>query len=118
MRPPIVINENGALSFFKSLAEAECYLEPIDVRNQEYAAYDSEGRRLDLRVEEEVVTRWLGLRKKSRECVRIVQAEERATHMEELKNMLRVFLQKLGTPPDSLHSATLQDLIASALSKE
>lgn len=112
MKPPIIIDENGDLGFFKSITDAERYMEPIDVRNQEYVAYDSEGRRLDLRVEEEVVTEWLGLKKTTRGRVRIVQAEERATHTEELKNMLRVFLEKLGAPPDSLHSATLQDLIA------
>lgn len=114
MKPPIIVNENGALTFFQSITDVERYLEPIDVRNQEYVAYDSDGRQLELGVEQETMAGWLGLGKTIRERVRIVQAEETATHAEELKKILRVFLQKLGGPSDSLHTATLQDLITAS----
>jgi len=97
--------------------EAERYTEPIDVRNREYVAYDCEGCRLELRVEEESVTRWLGLGKTIREHVRIVQAEDNPTHAEELKSLLLTFLQKLGSSPDLLHSASLQDLIAANIQR-
>jgi hypothetical protein len=112
MRPPILLYADGSFDFFKSVAEAERYAEPIDVQNHEYVAYDSEGRRLELRVEEETVTGWLGLGKTVREHVRIVPAEDTATHADELKNLLQDFLPKLGGPTDSLHTATLHDLIA------
>jgi|CXWL01.1.fsa_nt_gi hypothetical protein len=115
MKPPIIISENGSLIFFRSLAEAERYLEPIDVRNQEYVAYDSEGRRLDLRVEKEVFAiGLLRLRQIARERVRIDQAQEDSAHPEELKNILQDILKKIGISPDWLHSATLQDLVATS----
>ena len=112
MKPPIIINENGSLSFFKSVADAERYLEPIDVRNQEYVAYDSDGCRLELRVEEEVVAGLLGLGKTRRERVCIIQAEEVPAHAEELKNILRASLQEIGSSQESLHS--LQEFVAAS----
>jgi len=112
MKPPIILYGDGWPGFFRSIEDAERYVEPIDVRNQEYVAYDSEGRRLELRVEEEVVTGWLGLRKTIRERVRIAQAEEVPTYAEELKSILRVSVQKLGVSLESLHS--LQDLVAAS----
>lgn len=118
MKPPIILYGEGYFDFFKSVEEAERYAEPIDVQNQEYvAAYDSEGRLLELRVEEETVSLWLGLEKTFRERVRIVPAEDTATHAEELKSLLQDFLPKLGAPPDSLHAATLQDLIAAGIQR-
>lgn len=117
MRPPILLYAEGSFDFFKSVEEAERYAEPIDVQNHEYVAYDSEGRRLELRVEEEAVSLWLGLEKTFRERVRIVPAEDTATHADELKSLLQDFLSKLGGPPDSLHSATLQDLIAAGIQR-
>lgn len=117
MKPPILLYADGSFDFFKSVEEAERYAEPIDVQNHEYVAYDSEGRRLELRVEEEVVVGLFGLGKINRERVRIVQAEDTATHAEELKNLLRVSLQSSGTPLDSLHAATLQDLIAAKIQR-
>ena len=102
----------GQYDFFKSVAEAERYAEPIDVQNLEYVAYDSDGRRLELRVETEVVAGLFGLGKINRERVRIVPAENTAS-TPKLKSLLRAFLQKLGASPDSLHSATLQDLHSS-----
>ena len=115
MRPPILLYADGSFDFFKSVAEAERYAEPIDVQNHEYVAYDSDGRRLELRVETEVVAGLFGLGKINRERVRIVPAEDTATHADELKSLLQDFLPKLGGPPDSLHSATLQDLIAAGI---
>jgi hypothetical protein len=112
MKPPIIIDENGSLDFFKSVDDAERYLEPIDVRNQEYIAYDSEGRRLELRVEEEVCAGLLGLGRSTTERVRITQLEEVPTHAEELKKTLRASLQKLGVPLESLHS--LCDLVTAS----
>ena len=41
MRPPIVIDEHGDISIFPSVEAAARYMEPIDVRNNEYVAYDS-----------------------------------------------------------------------------
>jgi hypothetical protein len=43
METPIVVLESGDVLFFRSLSCAKRYLEPIDIRNDEYIAYDSEG---------------------------------------------------------------------------
>lgn len=117
MKPPILLYADGSFDFFKSVEEAEHYAEPIDVRNREYIAYDCEGYRLELRVEEESVPRWFGLGKTIREHVRIVQPEDNPTHDKELKSLLLTFLQKLGSPPDSLHRASLHDLIAASIQR-
>lgn len=53
----ILINESsdpdvpGDVSLFRSVSDAAQYLEPIDVRNNEYFAYSLDGRELLLRVE-------------------------------------------------------------------
>jgi hypothetical protein len=43
MTPPVVIDENGDVSLYRSVEIAARALEPIDVNNCEYIAYDSEG---------------------------------------------------------------------------
>lgn len=48
MIAPIVIDEHGDVSFFADAAVAARALEPIDVRNNEYVAYDSLGYTLQL----------------------------------------------------------------------
>ena len=49
--PPLIIDENGSLIFFRSVDSAESYLEVTDVENGEYVGYDSRGRLLALTVE-------------------------------------------------------------------
>jgi hypothetical protein len=44
MTNTLIFNEKGDIIFFKSLNDAEAYIEPIDVQNNEYVAYDNEGR--------------------------------------------------------------------------
>ena len=48
MTPPIVIDEHGDVSFYASVEAAARALEPIDVKNNEYVAYDSQGYILQL----------------------------------------------------------------------
>ncbi len=43
MKLPIIINENGDISFYDSLEKAELDIEPPDVKNNIYVIYDSEG---------------------------------------------------------------------------
>ena len=50
---PIIVDEHGDLMVFASESELSDYLEPIDVRNGEYIAYDSKGEQLTLLVETE-----------------------------------------------------------------
>lgn len=48
MLAPIVIDEHGDVSFYPDVALAARALEPIDVLNNEYVAYDSLGYTLQL----------------------------------------------------------------------
>jgi hypothetical protein len=41
--PPIITNERGDVNVFGSIGEAEAYVEPIDIENDEYEFYDATG---------------------------------------------------------------------------
>ncbi len=43
---PIIVDNYGDVLVFKSVDDALVYLEPIDVLNNEYIAFDAEGRLL------------------------------------------------------------------------
>jgi len=102
MEPPIILNENGDLSFFDSIRAAEEYIEPIDVRNNEYVAFDRTGRRLELRV----VTRrgWL-------EQVEILEREDVASGAGDLREALYRYLPGLGSEQDEFERLSLDELI-------
>lgn len=56
MKYPIVIFEQECdLAMFNTVRDAERYLEPIDVKNDEYIGFDSEGRLLAIKVEQNKV---------------------------------------------------------------
>lgn len=48
MMLPIIVYEHGDVMFFDSIDTAERYIEPVDVNNREYTAYDRLGRQLEL----------------------------------------------------------------------
>ena len=56
MRSSIVLDEHGNISFFPSVEAVARYVEPIDIRNGEYIAYDSAGFLLKLVPTEPVVS--------------------------------------------------------------
>lgn len=47
INPPVIADNHGDLLIFESVSKAEAYIEAIDVLNNEYVLYDSEGRLLD-----------------------------------------------------------------------
>jgi hypothetical protein len=102
MKLPIIVVESGDILFFRSLSIAEHYLEPIDVRNNEYITYDSEGRLLRL-----VPCEY---------TVKIELAEEEPTHAEKLREALLAFFTKVGFATDLLLQASLEELILEGLS--
>jgi hypothetical protein len=102
MKLPIIVVESGDILFFTSLIIAERYLEPIDVRNNEYTAYDSEGRLLCLIPCENTV--------------KIELAEEKPTHADKLKEALLDFFTEVGFATDLLSQASLEELIREGLS--
>ena len=102
MKAPIIVNEHGDIAVYESVEDAEMDLEAIDVENNEYVAYDSEGRLLRL------------IPKPLHEVV-IVSAEQEPSHADELHAILFRFLMEVGVPADWLKQASLQELVAKAL---
>ena len=93
----------------------EGYLEAIDVLNDEYLVYDSDGRRVALTAVK-VPTRMLfGLVKGTAEVVRVGGVEPEPTHAVELTSKLRAHLAALDEAvPDD---ATLPELLARLLQR-
>lgn len=109
MRPPIVVNESdkiteaGPLYFFQTVGDAEQYLEPIDVVNEEYFAFDSEGRLLRLTVDDDQAR------------VQISEAGAEPSHEAVLLKLLIDFFLRHGAAEDWCHRATLYDLTQRAI---
>lgn len=94
MKYPIIVNENGDLSVFQT-REAVCdYLEPLDVKNGEYEAYDSSGYLLKLSVDC-ISHKLLGLIEVSTEVV-VFEGVEGIFKPTELKNIVERYLIKVG----------------------
>lgn len=102
MKLPIIVVESGDILFFRSLSIAERYLEPVDVRNNEYVAYDSEGRLLRLVLSEHTV--------------KIELEEEEPTNADKLKEALLAFFTEVGFATDLLLQASLEELILEGIS--
>jgi hypothetical protein len=95
--PPVIVDTGSELLLFTTIAKAEGYLEPIDVENDEYpAAYDSQGRLLELRIERIPRTYFFGLMRSTAEYVRIQPALSGGDHSPELTARLRTCLGALG----------------------
>jgi hypothetical protein len=102
MKTPIFINERGDVSVFESVEDAEHYIEPIDVANNEYVGYDSEGRLLQLTVTDA-------------NRVNIRSAESVPRHAAELRKALTWFLSYVGVSENWLSNASLQELVEKML---
>ena len=95
---PIVVAEGWDIILFKTVADAESYLEPIDVINGIFDGYDAEGRLLkfETNVNE----------------VRIYAAEEEPAHSGELERLLRGFLNQIEDPTGANFDCDLPCLVA------
>ena len=98
MKTPIIIDSFGDVLVFESVEDAECYLEPIDVANDEYIGYDSEGRLLQLLVTDS-------------NRVSIQSAESEPKHSAELRKVMTFFLSNIGVSESWLSDASLQKLV-------
>jgi len=103
MKPPIFVYEPNDLDVFESVRLAERYLEPPDVLDGAYSAYDSEGRLLKLGVSDD------GMR------VVIHPGEPVPEHAQELRAAIIVLLSAVGVSRQWLDSASLPDLVHKAL---
>jgi hypothetical protein len=95
--PPIFVDNRGDVSTFRSVSYAQSYLEPIDIENREYTAYDASGRLLALSAD--------------RRHVYISLAEQEPTHSEPLAKVLRQFLRAVKDPAGDDPSYDLTRLV-------
>jgi hypothetical protein len=105
MKPPIIIYEHGDIAFFESVQDVERGLEAIDVKNDEYIAYDSEGCLLQLHVEQGSPI----------DRVVLSCSETQPTHSLELKRALINFFTQVSVSKEWLAKATLEELVAEGI---
>jgi len=110
--PPIIVDGDGGPLFFASVSRAEGYIEAIDVRDGEYTAcYDSEGRRVDIRLEQRPRLLLGRSRVGAQDAVVLQCAEEAPSHSAELRSLLIRSLQRIGVSNDWFQKATLEELV-------
>ncbi|MBB1062172.1 hypothetical protein [Marilutibacter spongiae] len=103
MQPPIVVVESGDICVFPSVDAAARYLEPVDVRNGEYVAYDSAGFLLKLVPTEPVVSIPGYLSSRSRQG--------------QLAEVLRLYLSRVSIEPILTETRSLDDLLSIHVSR-
>jgi hypothetical protein len=87
MQPPIIVDYKGDVLCFDSVDNAERYLEPTDIRNNECVIYDRAGRVLKANI----VKRFLA------ERVKLEPASESGAGLARLREVLVSFLTRVGT---------------------
>jgi hypothetical protein len=108
--PPLIIGQPGDVGFFASEDAVTRHLDP-DIADEPYAAFDAEGRRLEL-VRTRVKKRQL-LWNRDVDALAVTVAEQIPTHQAQLDRLLREFLNSIGDPP--LVEASLDALIDRAI---
>jgi hypothetical protein len=103
MQPPIIVDNKGDVSIFDSVERAQRYLEPIDVRNDEYVIYDREGTLL----------RGIIVKHFLAERVKLEPASEPGVATTRLRQVLVDFLVRVGTHTEKkLEQLSLEGLLA------
>ena len=113
MKPPVIVVEHGDVNIFKSVQDAERYLEPIDVENSEFQAYDKEGNLLEIHVIEKERSSLFG--KIKTKCVKVVDPGEKINRSEELKKTLIDFFKETGIYEFRDENEQLDRLISKAV---
>jgi hypothetical protein len=112
MKLPIILDEKGDLSVYDSLEKLLKYVEPIDVRNQEYIVYDSEGRFLQLGT---ATTRILFGLLEGPEVVTFETEEPTPAQASELRACISDFLTRVCVDKEWVARASLAELVKKAL---
>lgn len=100
---PIILSDSGDLLIFESIDEALRYIEPIDVKNNVYRGFDSQGRLLRLATVYPYKT------------ISISLAEEYPHHKDDLVQELKYFLSFMGVSREWIENASLEELVMEAL---
>ena len=101
IQPPIIVDETGPIYVFDSIEAAAIYLEPIDVEDNIYVAFDSTGRLLRLLPTTPQIT--------------IEAAEEVPNHTEQVREILIKFLKRFHPTDPNLSNLTLRELVEKSL---
>lgn len=102
----VIAYEHGDVIVFGSIFAAERYLEPIDVRNEEYILYNGNARRLIPNVEVD---------SGSIERVVITFDENEPLHTSELREILTGLLTFAGEKVEILEQMSLEHLVLESL---
>ena len=115
MKAPIIINGHGNVSIFESVEHAEQYLEPINVKNNEYVVYDSTGRLLQSAICKTKLPS-IFCESKFIETVRISAIENGSDRSGELHKLLIKFFQETRAVVDINHLLSLPELVDKSVS--
>ncbi len=91
MKPPIIVCDMTDIDLFKTVQDAENYLEPIDIVKQRNEIFDSNGKILRQRVAKRNVKCFFGLCTVNVEGVYIDDSDE--SNPEKLKELLREYMR-------------------------
>jgi len=106
MKTPIIANNRGDVCVFETIENAEKYIEPIDIKNNSWIIYDSEGRLLEALV----IRRSIFFRR-----VVLKACEQEPTHANDLRNLLIRFLSRAGESTEVIKTCSLPQLTEKAL---
>ena len=101
IKPPIIVDETGYITVFETIEYAERYLEPIDVEEERFVAFDSTGRLLRLTA--------------TPRSVHIEAAEEVPNHGDVVRELLIKFLHGCRVNDPQLSSLSLEELARRSL---
>lgn len=118
MKPPIIVTEPGDIDVFKSVREAEIYLEAPDVKTGRIKVYDSEGRLLSLEQESAPDQKLFGIVIVDPGIVKIGREESATTREDELRHLLVKYLIATGVDQKSLEGATLENVLEQVIKRQ
>ncbi len=124
MIPPIIVTEIGGWPlFFKTVQDAERYLEPPETEDDDCVIHDSEGHVLTLTVMGETETEekyFFGLLTAYTFIpwsIKIGPGYVQSTQIESLESVLRRYVTEYIMPESLANRATLQELLETAITK-
>jgi hypothetical protein len=115
MTPPIFISDSGDLDVFRSVEDAERYVEAPQVLEGRCVAYDSDGRLLRLTAPKSKMSAFFSIRDYNVDRpITIEEAEADPSHQVELTDLLRAHLPRVGCPAESIANTPLEGLVTIA----
>lgn len=107
MNSIVIVNETrGGVMVFETRERAESYLEPIDVKNEEYQIYDSTGLLLETHI---------GRDSRGIEWVSIQEPRQPENRESELIDLLCHFLKVADSKIENLRNQSLAELVRASL---